>query len=155
VFVSERYGEFRRKVRDFAVTLALFSILGAVTAALAGSFAANLLHDVYADRRRQDAILIALGFPPICSAFPDVGFGLATAGAGAFSGGLVAVVFTPHRFAMPSLMADLGTIAPSFDRLVALAVSGVPVAAVALGIVPTLWRIYRGSVAAALSEGRQ
>jgi hypothetical protein len=56
---------------------------------------------------------------------------------------------------MPSLMADLGTIAPSFDRLVALAATGVPVAAVALGIAPSVWRICRGSVAASLSEGRQ
>jgi hypothetical protein len=29
---------------------------------LAGSFAANLLHDLYADRRRQYATLLAVGF---------------------------------------------------------------------------------------------
>jgi hypothetical protein len=132
VFVSERYGEFSRKVHDFAVTLALFSILAAVM------LAANLLHDVYVDRRRQDAILMALGSPPSWSAFPGVGFGLVTAAVGALSGSLVAVVFTPHHFVMPSLMADLGTIAPSFDRLVALAATGVP--AVALGIAPSVPR---------------
>src|SRR4029077_3419470 len=46
VFITERYGQFRRKVHDFAQTLALFTIISAATAALAGSFAANLLHDV-------------------------------------------------------------------------------------------------------------
>ena len=46
MFTSEHYREFRRKVRDFALTLALFSIVAAVTARLSGSFAANLLRDV-------------------------------------------------------------------------------------------------------------
>jgi DNA-binding beta-propeller fold protein YncE len=62
-------------VQDFTLTLALFSTLATVTAALAGSFAANLLHDVYTDRRRQDAVLAALGFRPAWSAFPGVGLG--------------------------------------------------------------------------------
>ena len=65
VFITEHYGQFRRKVQvqDFAQTLALFTTIAAATAALAGSFAANLMHDVYADRRRQYAMLLALGFP--------------------------------------------------------------------------------------------
>src|SRR5712672_521718 len=62
VFVSESYSRFRRRVHDFALTLALFTAVGAATAVLAGSFGANLLHDVYADRRRQCAMLLALGF---------------------------------------------------------------------------------------------
>ena len=65
VFVSESYSRFRRKVHDFSLTLALFTAVGAATAVLAGSFGANLLHDVYADRRRQYAILLALGFRPM------------------------------------------------------------------------------------------
>jgi hypothetical protein len=153
VFVSEHYSGFRRKVQDFTLTLALFSILATVTAALAGSFAANLLHDVYTDRRHQDAVLAALGFRPACSAFPGAGFGLATAGSGGLIGTLVAIALTPHRFAMPSLMGDLGAVAPGFDRLVALAVVGMPVAAAAVGIAPAVWRIYRGSFLAALSDG--
>jgi hypothetical protein len=155
VFISEHYREFRRKVRDFALTLALFSIVAAVTAALSGSFAANLLHDVSADRRRQDAVLVALGFSPVLSAIPGVGFALAMAGAGAVAGSFIAVAFTPRRFAMPSLMADLGTLAPRFNGLVGLAIIGMPVAAVVLGVAPAVWRIYRGSVAAALSERMQ
>jgi hypothetical protein len=47
VFITERYGQFQRKMHDFIVTLALFTIVGGATALLAGSFAANLLHDVY------------------------------------------------------------------------------------------------------------
>jgi hypothetical protein len=92
VFTSEHYHEFRRKVRDFALTLALFSIVTAVTAALSGSFAANLPHDVSADRRSQDTVLVALGASPGLSAIPGVGFALATAGAGAVSGS-----FLPSR----------------------------------------------------------
>jgi len=65
VFITEHYGQFRRKVDDFAQTLALFAIIGASTAVLAGSFAASLLHDVYADRRRQYAMLLAIGFSPM------------------------------------------------------------------------------------------
>src|SRR5215472_5532284 len=62
VFITEHYGQFRRKVHDFAQTLALFTIIATATGALAGSFAANLMHDVYADRRRQYATLLSLGF---------------------------------------------------------------------------------------------
>jgi hypothetical protein len=153
VFISEHYREFRRKVRDFAVTLALFSIVAVVNAVLSGSFAANLLHEVCADRRRQDAVLVALGFSPVLSAIPVVCFALAATGAGAVFGSFVAVALTPGRFAMPSLMADLGTIVPRFTGLVALAIIGMPLAAAALGIAPSVWRIYRGSVVPALSEG--
>lgn len=64
VFVSERYAQFRRKVHDFTMTLALFAAISIATAILAGGFAANLLHDVYTERRRQYAMLIALGFSP-------------------------------------------------------------------------------------------
>jgi len=152
VFITERYGQFSRKVHDFAQTLALFTIIGAVTATLAGLFAANLLHDVYADRRRQYAMLLALGFSPMQSAVVGVGVGIATAGAGALIGALVAAACIPRHFAMPSLMADLGTIEPRFDGFIAVVVVGMALAAVALGMAPTAWWLHRRSVAGALSE---
>jgi ABC-type antimicrobial peptide transport system permease subunit len=152
VFVSESYSRFRRKVHDFALTLALFTAVAAVTAVLAGNFAANLLHDAYKDRRRQYATLLALGFQPMESVVPGIGFGLAIAGVGAVAGSLVAVVFAPRHFSMPSLMADLGSIEPKFDALIAAVVVGMALAAVALGMAPTAWRLHRLSIAATLSE---
>src|SRR5437868_6189328 len=139
VFITERYGQFSRKVHDFAQTLALFTIISAVTAALAGSFAANLLHDVYADRRRQYAILLALGFPPMQTTVVGITIGIAAVGAGTLIGAVVAVTCSPSHFAMPSLMADLGAIEPSFNLLIAAVVTGIALAAVALGMVPTAW----------------
>jgi ABC-type antimicrobial peptide transport system permease subunit len=152
VFIVERYSQFRRKVRDFTLTLALLSAVGVATAILAGSFVANLLHDLYADRRRQYATLIALGFSPAQGAMPGLVFGLAMSLLGAMAGSLVAIFFCPTRFGMPSLMADLGAIAPRFDVLVAGVVAGVAVAAVALGMTATAWRLYRRPLAMTLSE---
>ena len=152
VFISERYGQFRRKVHDFAQTLALFTIIGAATAALAGSFAANLLHDVYAERRRQYAMLLALGFSPMRTTILAIVVGIAAAGVGTVIGALVAVASMPHHFAMPSLMADLGTVQPRFNLLTAAVVIGIALVAVALGMAPTAWRLHRRSVAGALSE---
>jgi ABC-type lipoprotein release transport system permease subunit len=152
VFITERYGQFRRKVHDFAQTLAVFTIISAVTAALAGSFAANLLHDVYADRRRQYAILLALGFSPMQTTVVGIAIGIAAVGAGTLIGAVVAATCSPSHFAMPSLMADLGAIEPSFDLLIAAVVTGIALAAVALGMAPTAWWLHRRSVAGALSE---
>jgi ABC-type antimicrobial peptide transport system permease subunit len=152
VFITERYGQFRRKVHDFAQTLALFTIISAVTAALAGSFAANLLHDVYADRRRQYAILLALGFSRMQTTVVGIAIGIAAVAAGTLTGAVVAIIFSPSQFAMPSLMADLGAIEPSFDLLVAAVVIGIALAAVVLGMAPTAWWLHRRSVAGALSE---
>jgi ABC-type antimicrobial peptide transport system permease subunit len=155
VFITERYGQFRRKVHDFAQTLALFAIIAAATAALAGSFAANLMHDVYADRRRQYAMLLALGFSPMQTVMVGIGVGIAVAGAGTAIGVLMAAACTPRYFAMPSLMADLGMIKPSFSALIAAVVIGMALSAVALGVAPTLWLLQKRSVASALSqEGR-
>ena len=53
---------------------------------------------------------------------------------------------------MPSLMADLGAIEPNFDLLVAAVVIGIALAAVALGMAPTAWRLHKRSVAGVLSE---
>jgi ABC-type antimicrobial peptide transport system permease subunit len=152
VFVAERYSQFRRKVHDFALTLGLFTSVSAATAILAGSFVANLLHDLYADRRRQYATLLALGFSPARGALPGLGFGLAMVLSGAIAGSFMAIFFGPTRFAMPSLMADLGTIEPRFDLLIAGVVAAVAVGAVAFGMAPTVWRLYRRPLAAMLSE---
>jgi ABC-type antimicrobial peptide transport system permease subunit len=155
VFISEHYGQFRRKVHDFTQTLALFTIIAAATAALAGSFAANLMHDVYADRRRQYAILAALGFSPMQTTLVGLGVGVATAGAGTVTGALIAAALTPRHFAMPSLMANLGTIEPRFSPLIATVIIGMALVAVALGGAPTALRLHRRSVAGELSqEGR-
>ena len=152
VFITERYGQFRRKVHDFAQTLALFAIISAATVTLAGSFAANLLHDVYADRRRQYAMLLALGFSPMQTTFVGIAIGIAAVGAGTLIGVLVAVTCSPSHFAMPSLMADLGAIEPSFDLLITAVVIGMALVAVALGMAPTAWWVHKRSVAGALSE---
>jgi ABC-type antimicrobial peptide transport system permease subunit len=152
VFITERYGQFRRKVHDFTQTLALFTIISAATAVLAGSFAANLLHDVYADRRRQYATLLALGFYPMQTTIVGIAIGIAVAGAGTLIGAMVAVSCSPSHFAMPSLMADLGAIEPSFDLLIAIVVAGVALVAAALGMAPTAWWLHKRSVASALSE---
>ncbi|MBO0736873.1 MAG: ABC transporter permease [Alphaproteobacteria bacterium] len=154
VFVSESYSRFRRKVQDFVLTLALFTALGAATAVLAGSFGANLLHDVYADRRRQAAMLLALGFRPMQSAMSDILFGLTTVAAAAVLGSLLAAASAPRQFAMPSLMAELGTIEPRFDALIVAVMAGIALAILGLGIGPTAWQVRRRSVAATLSEER-
>lgn len=119
VFVAERYTQFHRKVQDFTLTLGLFGLLGLATALLAGSFVANLLHDVYVDRRHQYAILMGLGCSPTWSLLPAVAFGLILAVSGSLTGWLLAVVFGPRDFAMPSLMSDLGSVVPKFDVFVA------------------------------------
>lgn len=152
VFVTERYSQFLRKVSDFKLMLALFTVVGGATTILAGSFVANLLHDVYADRRRQYATLFALGFSPARSALLGLGLGMTVALSGAILGSLAALAFAPARFAMPSLMADLGTITPTFDLAVAGVVAGVAIASVAVGMAPTAWQLFRHSVAAALLD---
>ena len=152
VFITERYGQFRRKVHDFAQTLALFTIISAATAVLAGSFSANLLHDVYADRRRQCAMLLALGFSPMQTTIVGIAIGIVAVGAGTLIGAVAAVACTPRHFAMPSLMADLGTVEPSFDLLIAAVVIGIALIAVALGMAPTAWRLHRQSIASVLSQ---
>ena len=151
VFVTERYAQFRRKVQDFALTLGLFVVLSTATALLAGSFVANLLHDVYVDRRHQYAILMGLGFSPILSLFPALAFGLILVLSGTLAGDLLAVVFGPTDFAMPSLMSDLGAVAPKFDVLVVCASVATAIAAIALGLLPTIWQLLRRPVATMLA----
>jgi hypothetical protein len=74
---------------------------------------------------------------------------------GRFIGAVVAVTCSPSHFAMPSLMADLGAIEPSFDLLIAAVVIGIALAAVALGMAPTAWWLHKRSVASTLSEQRR
>jgi ABC-type lipoprotein release transport system permease subunit len=152
VFVTERYSQFSRKVHDFVLTLSLFTLIGAATALLASLFVGNLLHDVYADRRRHYATLIALGVSPARVALAGLSLGLAVACAGTITAVLMAIFFRPTEFALPSLMADLGAIEPRFDLLVAAAMAAIALAAVALGITPTWRRLLRNPMATALSE---
>jgi ABC-type antimicrobial peptide transport system permease subunit len=152
VFVTERYSQFLRKVHDFVLTLSLFTLIGTATALLAGLFAANLLHDVYADRRRHYATLIALGVSPARVALAGLSLGLAVAFAGTITAVLMAIFFRPTEFALPSLMADLGAIEPRFDLSVAAAMAAIALGAVALGITPTSRRLLHHPMATTLSE---
>jgi ABC-type lipoprotein release transport system permease subunit len=152
IFVTERYSQYQRKVRDFVLTLALFSALSIATALLAGSFASNLLHEIYEDRRRQYATLIALGLSPAIAIASAVVFGLSLGIAGAGAGGLAAIVFVPRSFAMPSLMADLGPTEPTIDWIVVGSIFAIAVAAVIFGLASTSLRLARGPISTNLLE---
>jgi hypothetical protein len=99
-------------------------------------------------------MLLALGFRPMQGAMTGIVFGLATVGAAAVIGSAAAVAFAPRHFAMPSLMAELGTIEPKFDALVGAVLAGMAIAILALGLAPTARQLVRRSVAATLSEER-
>jgi ABC-type lipoprotein release transport system permease subunit len=152
IFVTERYSQYQRKVRDFVLTLALFFAVSIATALLAGSFASNLLHDIYVERRRQYATLIALGFPPVLGIAPAIVFGLVLGLAAVVLGGGVARAFVPRTFAMPSLMADLGPTEPTIDWLVVCAMVAIAIAAMSVGLASTIIRLLREPVAATLLE---
>jgi hypothetical protein len=152
VFVSERFGRFSRKVHDFELSLAFFSMVSGAAAGLAGAFVAHLLHDVCVDRRQQHAILIALGFSPVRNILMLISLGFCVALAGAITGTLLAVLAEPAHFAMPSLMADLGVIEPQFTLLIGCAVAGLSICAVGLGVIPTAWRLSRSIVIREMAE---
>src|SRR5437762_2777737 len=80
---------------------------------------------------------------PMQTTMVGIGVGIAAASAGTIIGALAAAGFTPRHFAMPSLMADLGTIEPRFDGFIAAVVVGMALAAVALGMAPTAWWLHR------------
>ena len=155
IFVTERYSQYQRKVRDFVLTLALFSAMSIATALLAGSFASNLLHDIYVERRRQYATLIALGFSPGMSIAPAIVFGLVLGLAAVAIGGLAARAFMPRTFAMPSLMADLGPTQPTIDWVVVSSMVAIAIATTSVGLASTIARLLRVPVAATLSEASQ
>ncbi len=152
VFVTERYSQYQRKIRDFVLTFALFSAVSIATVLLAGSFASNLLHDIYVDRRRQYATLMALGFSPAMGIAPAVVFGLVLGIAAGGIGGFIARLLIPRSFAMPSLMADLGPTEATLDWLVAGSIVAIAIASVLLGLVSTSLRLLRQPLATALSE---
>jgi len=152
VFVTERHARFSRKVHDFSVSLAFFlSVTGAV-AGLSAFLIIRLLHDVYAERRQQLAILSALGFSPARNALMLIGLGVAVALSGAIAGTLLAVLFAPRQFAMPSLMADLGPIEPRLSSLVVILIAGASVPIIGLGLAPTVWRLTRHTLARELAD---
>ncbi len=153
IFVTERYSQYQRKVRDFVLTLALFTAVSIATVLLAGSFAANLLHDIYVDRRRQYATLIALGFAPAVGITPAFVFGLVLGVAASAIGGLVASLLVPRSFAIPSLMADLGPTQPTLDWVVVGSIIAIGIAAVIVGLASTGLRLLRQALATSLSEG--
>jgi ABC-type antimicrobial peptide transport system permease subunit len=110
------------------------------------------LHDIYADRRRQYATLIAIGFSPGLDILPAIGFGMVLAVVASFVGSALAFALAPDRFAMPSLMADLGTVVPSFDLTILGVVFMVTTIAIAMGLTPTAWRLYRSPIANTLAS---
>jgi hypothetical protein len=152
VFVTERYSQYQRKVRDFVLTLELFSAVSIATVLLAGSFASKLLHEIFDERGWQYATLIALGVSPATAIASAVAFGLSLGIAGAGVGGLAAIIFLPRSFAMPSLMADLGPTEPTIDWTVVGSIFAIAVAAVAAGLASTSIRLARGPIATTLLE---
>lgn len=152
VFVEENYTRFQRQVHDFEVTLALFGTVGGLTAVFAGILIAALLHDAYEDRRRQYAILAALGFPPLRVAAIIAGLGLAIAAIGGLAGAVLARVFSPAYVQMPSLLANLGPIRPRFDATVAVVSACATFGAVLAGMARTVWIVGHGTIARALRE---
>jgi hypothetical protein len=97
-------------------------------------------------------MLLALGFSSMQTTIVGIAVGIAAGGGGTLIGALVAVAWTPSHFAMPSLMADLGNVEPSFNLLIATVVICIALVAVALGVAPTAWRLHQRSVGGALSE---
>ncbi|WP_407179203.1 ABC transporter permease [Bradyrhizobium sp. STM 3562] len=152
IFVTERYSQYQRKVRDFVLTLALFSAMSIATVLLAGSFAANLLHDIYVERRRQYATVVALGFRPQIGIAPAIIFGLVLGLTAVAIGGLAARALLPRTFAIPSLMADLGPTEPTIDWVVVCVMIAIAIAAVGAGLVSTVLRLARQPLAITLSE---
>jgi len=152
VFVTERFSQYQRKVGDFVLTFALFSVISIATVLFAGSFASSLLNDIYAGRRQQYATLIALGLSPTIAIAPAAAFGLAIGVTAVLVGGMAAAAFVPRPFAMPSLMADLGPTVPTMDWVVAGSMVAIAIAAVFVGLVPTVFRLVRQPIAMSLPE---
>jgi hypothetical protein len=84
---------------------------------------------------------------------PAITFGLVLGLAAVAMGGLAARALVPRTFAMPSLMADLGPTEPTIDWLVASSLGAIAIAAMSVGLGPTIARLLREPVATTLSEG--
>jgi predicted membrane protein len=81
-------------------------------------------------------------------------FGWVLGAAGSVIGIVVAILFVPRSFAIPSLMADLGNTQPTPDLMVIGSIVAIGVTAVIVGLAPTGLRLLRQALAASLSEGR-
>jgi len=127
-------------------------VISIATVLFAGSFASSLLNDIYAGRRQQYATLIALGLSPTIAIAPAAAFGLAIGVTAVLVGGMAAAAFVPRPFAMPSLMADLGPTVPTMDWVVAGSMVAIAIAAVFVGLVPTVFRLVRQPIAMSLPE---
>jgi hypothetical protein len=95
---------------------------------------------------------MALCFPSGMGIAPGIIFGLALGLAAVPIGGLAARAFVPRTFAMPSLMADLGPTEPTLDWVVVCSMVAIAIAAVGVGLISTVLRLLRQSLAITLSE---
>jgi ABC-type lipoprotein release transport system permease subunit len=147
VFIEESYTRYLREVRDFQLTLTLFRTVSLLAAVLATAVVAALLHDVYKDRLYQYGVLAAVGFRPFHLLALIFATALLIAIAGIASGVLLAAAFSPRHFEMPSLLADMGAVAPRFNGVVIAMVILAALAAVFTGTLTTIWILVRGPVA--------
>jgi ABC-type antimicrobial peptide transport system permease subunit len=111
-----------------------------------------LLHDVYKDRLYQFGVLAAVGFSPFHLLALILGTALIIAIAGVASGFLLAAVFSPRHFEMPSLLANIGAVTPRFDGVVVAVAVIAALAAILAGVVRTVWILVRGPVALTLRK---
>lgn len=153
IFVTERSSRFDRKTHDFTWSLAFFSVVVIASVGLAGGLVTLLLSDVYADRRRQHAILAALGFSPSLNLLLLIAIGFCVATVGTFVGILVSALVAPDHFSIPSLMADLGPVEPRFNWIVGGIAASVSMAACSAGVVPVAWRLSHQGLARELAGG--
>jgi hypothetical protein len=152
VFIEESFTRYLRDVRDFRLTLTLFRTVALLAGVLASAVVAALLHDVYEDRRYQYALLAPVGFPPFYLLTLILGPALMIAIAGIVSGILLAAGFSPRQFEMPSLLANLGAVAPRFNESVIAEVIIAALAAVLAGTVRTAWIVVGGPLARTLRK---
>jgi ABC-type lipoprotein release transport system permease subunit len=152
VFIEESYTRYLREVRDFQLTLTLFRTVSLLAAVLASAVVAVLLHDVYKDRLYQFGVLGAVGFSPFHLLALILGTALIIAIAGVASGFLLAAVFSPRHFEMPSLLANIGAVTPRFDGVVVAVAVIAALAAILAGVVRTVWILVRGPVALTLRK---
>ncbi|HEU5236269.1 MAG TPA: ABC transporter permease [Pyrinomonadaceae bacterium] len=150
VFIEESYTRYRREVRDFQLTLALFRTVSLLSAVLGTAVVAALLHDVYKDRLYQYGVLAAVGFRPFHLFTLILGTATIVAIVGVAGGFLLATAFLPRYFEMPSLLANMGAVTPRFNGAVISVVIIAALVAVLTGTVRTFWILTRRPVARAL-----
>jgi hypothetical protein len=121
---------------------------------LRSSLSVRLVYAAEAQTKFEQARSAWNKVAPTISAREGIVFGLTTVGTAAVLGSVVAIVFVPKHFGMPSLMAELGTIEPKFDALVMTVLASMGMAILALGMAPTALQLARRSIVATLSEER-